>query len=357
MASPTSGRDACRRLSPAAAPRRSPRALPQIYLVGGADATGAPVASVTAFDPISETYNTALQPMTAPRYRAGVVAVGGVIYVVAGMSVVETPTSALVAYTVATNSWAPLADSGLARSDVAAAAIGTKIYVVGGYPAAADGSANYNTQLSTLQIYDTVANSWTTAPNGMPSPRGDVAGVAAGGRFWTLGGWSCANNCNDWTASAAVEVYDPASGTWTVAANMLAGRGDAAVVPYRGRVYVFGGEAACPQLSAFSCPVHAVESFQPDATPASGGSPVAGANGLVSAAGSSGGKGVWVAHAPLPGARFRYAVASAEAAAEAVFVFGGQKRNSTTTDSTVVLDTVSAFYDTFHAPVYAHTSA
>jgi hypothetical protein len=92
--------------------------------------------------------------------------VDGVIYVISGSTndTGSKPTSRVSAYDIATNTWSRKADFPEAKVDLAGAAIGKNVYVVG------RGDA--------LDIYDTTTNRWSSGPKvGRDAARGDVLGL------------------------------------------------------------------------------------------------------------------------------------------------------------------------------------
>lgn len=80
-----------------------------------------------------------------------------------------------------------------------------------------------------------VTYSWRVLPN-LPTPRSEVAAAELGGRLYVIGGLDGLGR-----ASAAVEVYDPASGSWSQGPRLPDGRHHAAAAALGGRLYVVGG--------------------------------------------------------------------------------------------------------------------
>ena len=107
------------------------------------------------------------------------------------------------------------------------AAIGTKIYVVGGY----DG-ASY---LDTLQIFDTTTHTWGNGKDA-PSVLYGPAVVAYGGKLYAFGGGGGGT-------STSAYAYDPGTDAWTTLANMPQGTIYAAAAPIgtTGKILVMGG--------------------------------------------------------------------------------------------------------------------
>jgi N-acetylneuraminic acid mutarotase len=70
----------------------------------------------------------------------------------------------------------------------------------------------------------------------MPTPRTEVAVAALDGLIYVIGGFE-----GDGTPSAKVEVYDPATDTWSEAAPLPEARHHAAAVEVFGKLWVVGG--------------------------------------------------------------------------------------------------------------------
>jgi hypothetical protein len=87
-----------------------------------------------------------------------------------------------------------------------AAAIGTKIYVAGGFD---DVTQKWQ---STLQIFDTTTGIWTRGHN-LPAPLDEPSVVMLGNKIWVMGGRSPNN-----TGLKTTYLYDPAANSWTTKA-------------------------------------------------------------------------------------------------------------------------------------------
>jgi N-acetylneuraminic acid mutarotase len=185
------------------------------------------------------------------------------------------PTSAAPASTRAGDpAWRALAAAPSERTEVAAAAVGERIWVLGGY--APDGAT-----LATAEVYDTTADTWARGPDlpvavnhamaatldGVlylaggndgdgpstqvarlegerwrtlaPLPKGRSAGglVALGGRLYLVGG------VVDGGLAVDTQVYDPASDRWAAAPGLPTPREHLGAAATGGKVYVVGGRA------------------------------------------------------------------------------------------------------------------
>jgi N-acetylneuraminic acid mutarotase len=125
------------------------------------------------------------------------------------------------------NTWTTGQAMPTARGYAGVAAIGSKIYVLGGYGAAG--------VLNTNQVYDTVANTWTTlAP--MPTARWTVTAAAVNGIVYAIGGDTGLNGFQ-----TVVEAYDPVTNTWTTKSPMPTARNSVSSTVLNNVIYVIGG--------------------------------------------------------------------------------------------------------------------
>ena len=183
-----------------------------------------------------------------------------------------TATSAPAATRAGDPAWRTLAPAPSERTEVAAAAVGGRIWVLGGY--APDGAT-----LATVEVYDTAADTWSRGPDLpvavnhamaatldgalyvaggndgdgpstqlarlegerwrplAPLPRGRSAGglVALDGRLYLVGG------VVDGGLAGDTQVYDPAADRWSSAPGLPTPREHLGAASSGGRVYVVGG--------------------------------------------------------------------------------------------------------------------
>jgi N-acetylneuraminic acid mutarotase len=112
----------------------------------------------------------------------------------------------------------------------AAVAIGTKLYVVGGFAGAT------NEPVSNVRVYDTAARTWSRAAP-LPSPRGGHAAVVLDGKIHVIGGGNSVSTLADHS------VYDPTTDKWSPAAALPRAEGSPAAVVFGGRLYAIGGRS------------------------------------------------------------------------------------------------------------------
>jgi N-acetylneuraminic acid mutarotase len=185
--------------------------------------------------------------------------------------------------------WRALAPVPTERTEVAAAAVGERIWVLGGY--APDGAT-----LATAEVYDTATDSWARGPDlpvavnhamaatldGVlyvaggndgdrpstqlarlegdswrrlaPLPQGRSAGglVALEGRLYLVGGVAEGGLATD------TQVYDPAADRWTQAAGLPTPREHLGAAATGGKLYVVGG-----RVGGIGRNLAAAEAFDP----------------------------------------------------------------------------------------------
>ncbi len=135
--------------------------------------------------------------------------------------------------------WTSLAPAPTKRTEVTAAALGGKIYVVGGFNEPGLGNLTRLAVSDALEEYDPVANRWATRA---PLPKGlhHAAAATVGNRLYVVGGFT-ASLFSIWQPIASVYVYQPETDTWVARAPMPTPRGALAVAEYEGKLFAIGG--------------------------------------------------------------------------------------------------------------------
>lgn len=138
------------------------------------------------------------------RHESAGVAVNGKLYVFGGRG--DRPVDV---YDPVSNTWHEAADAPMEMHHFQAAAVGSKIYIIGAF------TCCYPVEdiIGTIYVFDTVSESWSTAGS-MPASRrrGSTATIVRNGKIYLLGG-----NTNGHSGGAVpwFDEYDPATGTWT----------------------------------------------------------------------------------------------------------------------------------------------
>jgi len=129
-----------------------------------------------------------------------------------------------------------------ACSEDAVAAIGTTLYVAGGYvpagptPTALEASGHADVDGALVQASHCATSRWS---NRAPLPKGlnHIGMLASGGKLYTFGGFARQNR----DAVADANVYDPTTDRWMPIAQVPAKRGSIAVAELRERIHLVGG--------------------------------------------------------------------------------------------------------------------
>jgi hypothetical protein len=164
--------------------------------------------------------------MLQGNHHAGVAAVGSRLFVIGG-----TGTESLVQiFNPESGDWTQGQSMPTSRTAPAVVVLDEKIHVLGGA-----GSINQSDGKTTHEVYDPATDSWKSqAP--LLEPTEHVGGAAVGKKIYVVGGRLNLANIN------ATQIYDSASDTWSLGASLPSGASGAAVVAFRNQIYVFGGE-------------------------------------------------------------------------------------------------------------------
>ena len=173
-----------------------------------------------------------LMPMPTPRQEVAMAALGNRLVVVGGFNESAEPVDTVEAYDPETNAWEPLAPFPAPVHHAAAVTVGDRLFVVGGFTG---GRVSWT---ASNDVYEYVAagNRWVQRA-AMPTGRGGLGAAVLGGRVHVLGGAVG-------SALNAHEVYDPAANRWTRANAMPTARDHLAVVAFGGRVWAIGGRSS-----------------------------------------------------------------------------------------------------------------
>jgi uncharacterized repeat protein (TIGR01451 family) len=179
------------------------------------------------------------QSMPTMRNRLGVVAIPDDIHVYAvggwerivspdGYYYYSEPSARNDRYDPCTQRWEPAAPLPEARTNLAAAELDGKIYVVGG--------TDYDYwPRDSVFVYDPAADAWT-AVQPLPLPVQGAAAASAHGKLYVFGG------SDSWNHMDNIYEYDPATNVWTEKAPMPSGgRSYMAAATLDGKIYVVGG--------------------------------------------------------------------------------------------------------------------
>lgn len=181
----------------------------------------------------SDTWTTEAAMPTA-RSGGALAAINGKIYATNGQGSTTPDVNTLEIFDPATGGWTSGASSPNSRAYVGSATAGSTLYMIGGciHSDCRIGTTNL------VEIYDSVADSWSAAVS-MPTPRSfPVVGIINGLVYVATGGPACPPCL---PRSAALEVFDPATNSWSSKTPAPTPRTGATGSVVNGKLYVIGG--------------------------------------------------------------------------------------------------------------------
>jgi N-acetylneuraminic acid mutarotase len=209
----------------------------RIYAVGGNDSTAAGISTVVeVYDTTQKTWSTTAS-MLSPRSGFAAASVGGKLHVLGGFDSSSTALATHDVYDPTTNKWSSLAPLPTARANLAAVT-GTDglIYAIGG-----SGSPNY---LSTVEAYDPAHDTWSSKQQMLTPRMGLATVVTPNGSIYAIGGINS-------VIVNSVEIFDVSANSWIAGSHPLplpTAWLDAAVGP-NGLIYAIGGMQQQPGAS------------------------------------------------------------------------------------------------------------
>jgi len=167
-------------------------------------------------------------PLLAARSAHAVVGVGDSVYALGGSGAGGTP---LEVERFDGKRWrvaGTLPGDGL--NAPAAVTLGGRIYLIGGF------AGTTNLPVDSVQVFDPASATWSSAAP-LPAPRGGHAAVVLDGKIHVLGGGNSVSTIADHS------VYDPATRSWSEAAPLPRAEGSPAAVVFGGKLYAIGGRS------------------------------------------------------------------------------------------------------------------
>jgi len=175
--------------------------------------------------------------MPTPRWALSAVVVNGKIYAIGGADGQPVALSTMEEYVPATDIWTKKANMLTPRAMFAASVVNGKIYAIGG-------SSDNLFSLSTMEEYDPMMDRWTRKTD-MLTPRTGFSTAVVNGKIYAIGGTVFLGKNvplkNNWKPLKTVEIYEPATDTWTKGADMPTARWALSTNVVGGKIYAIGG--------------------------------------------------------------------------------------------------------------------
>ncbi|MCW2935728.1 MAG: peptidase and in kexin sedolisin, partial [Actinomycetia bacterium] len=194
-------------------PMQNAREAPQaafingkLYVTGGWDSGGNPVATTEIYDPASGTWSTGA---SIPNAYAGasVTVLNGKMYVIGGCDIVSCGHADVQVYDAATDSWSAAASYPTPIAWQGCGEVNGEIYCAGG-------TTSPTADTNNAYVYDPVSDTWSSiAP--IPIDLWGMGYASANGELLLSGGVTGGFN----TLTNQGYAYDPSSGSWTALPN------------------------------------------------------------------------------------------------------------------------------------------
>lgn len=201
-----------------------------VYVIGGTkDPSLQGLTTVEAYDPKKDLWTTKA-PLPTGRYGAGVGVLGGSIYVIAGSQKADSLTGAFEVYSPATDKWTTKTPIPPPKKGVVTAVVNNRLYVLGEFASFSAASAE---SAAGLEVYDPASDTWTQKA-ALPTPRSGFSVCVVNNLIYAFGGMKDG-------LLTTTEAYDPQTDTWIAKAPMPGARKGLALAVINGIVYLAGG--------------------------------------------------------------------------------------------------------------------
>ncbi len=190
-----------------------------------------------SYDPFLDEWNT-LEPMPTPVTHMGIVSVGNQIWILGGF-IGDHPgiaTDVVQIYDIGTDTWSTGTNLPNARGSLAAASTGNSIHIIGGL------LPDRVTDVGEHYMFDTESplSGWKQLED-MPEPRNHHSAAAVGGKIYAIGGQRGHDMGTD--DQKFLHEYDPGNDTWTRKADLVGDRShfEPGTIVHEGKIIIVGG--------------------------------------------------------------------------------------------------------------------
>ena len=157
----------------------------------------------------------------------------------------EEAVTATERYDACSKTWTPMAPLPQPRGYVQAAELNGKLYVVGGVDRVISGTYQVHNE---TWVYDPIGNTWSQAAN-YPQALGGVALAVVNSRLYAFGGFDARGpNGGD---VANTYVYNPDNNTWLARTSIISGtRSLAGAARLNDKIYLVGGTSSTGSMAS-----------------------------------------------------------------------------------------------------------
>eukprot|EP00741_Cyanophora_paradoxa_P020966 tig00021319_g20240.t1 len=190
-------------------------------------------ASIEMYKESAGFWKNAAPTLAVSREGHASVAVGPKVYTLCGSrrmrgsSSPDAFLSSVECYDCSSHQWLSVPPLATPRYGLAAAALGTTIFAMGGW--------NGREVTDSVEIFDEGSQSWRAGPS-LLEPSAGLGAVALGGRVWAAGGGHRGRPTSD-----TVQFFDPEKAKWLGGAPMQVPRASHGLVAHENCLYSFGG--------------------------------------------------------------------------------------------------------------------
>jgi N-acetylneuraminic acid mutarotase len=188
----------------------------EVLVTGGVDVTGNPIASAELFNPttgkwtVTGSMSEAREAFTATLLQSGEVLVAG------GFGYFGDCLAAAELYNPSTGEWTPTGSMTQGRCSPSATLLPSgDVLVAGGGQ-----TGSFSNTLTSAELYNPSTGAWQTTGS-LNVGRSNAAAILENGQVLAAGGSNYSNGI--YTLLASAELYNPATGLWTLTASMVKG--------------------------------------------------------------------------------------------------------------------------------------
>jgi N-acetylneuraminic acid mutarotase len=210
----------------------------KVLVAGGASIWNSPVNRAELYDPAKESWSDTGNLLTARYGHTATLLSNGTVLVAGGANNNDDPPSTVTSaelYNPTTETWQTTGSLNTQRYQHTATLLPSgKVLVAGGF------NSSFLT-LNLAEVYDPATETWSGTGSLNIDRTGHTATLLPNGKVLVAGGYNFTGN--RFTALNSAELYDPATGTWSITGSLNVARSDhSASLLSNGKVLVAGGQ-------------------------------------------------------------------------------------------------------------------